>query len=342
MADTNVAIDVNPLVVGDQTKVADSLAEISPEEIAAMNWYYEMELKPGCFTGGFNKFTNMVPTHSLLERVDVSGLRTLDIGGMEGAFSVLLDRAGASVDVYDRVDMQDRIDLVQQAYGTQINYFGGDPFHIFVEDHINRGAEPYEFVLFSGVLYHVIEPMLFLHQIRALMRPGALMVLETSLIPDEECCLYFNHEGRFYKGSNYYQVSSAWLDYALRLLGFKVHNVEYIDNKEWKGDGRDVVRAAVLVELTSEPVVRTQDRWAQRKLVEVELEEFQVVPEYEPCSLADRIRPQGFNRLDITRREALHKGTQSLDITRLLQAKAPLKINDRTCVRHLEDQLKRS
>ena len=281
----------------------------------------------------------MIPTESLLKRVNVDGHRALDIGGMECAFSVLLDRAGADVEVYDRLDMSDRVKLVQEAYGSKFKYHSGIPFHDFANQQAKAGDKGYDFVLFSGVLYHVIEPMLFLHQIKSLMKPGGIMVLETSMIPDEECCLYFNEAGRFYQGSNYYQVSSAWLDYALRLLGFKIHNANYVDNKPWKGDGRDIVRGALIAELMDEPVTGPKDRWSRRKQVDAELAEFTEIPNHKSVDLSDRIQREGFQKFGKTRRELLHKGTQSLDLTKLLKMKKPMPFNERTCVRHLNDTL---
>jgi len=325
--------------IGDQSRIKKSFNKLTAGDIAALDWYYRMELKPGCFTGGFNVFTNMIPTASMLRRVNVDGLRALDIGGMECAFSVLLDRAGANVGVYDRLDMTDRIKLVKEAYESDFDYWAGQPFHDFAADRVKSKKEGFDFVLFSGVLYHVIEPTLFLYYMRSLMKPGALLVLETSLVPDDECCLYFNEAGRFYKGSNYYQVSSTWLDYTLRLLGFKIHNMDYVDNKPWKGDGRDIVRCALIAELTDKPVVGPRDRWAPRKQFDRELEEFISIPDYPSVDLSDRITPEGFKKYGVARRDLLHKGTQSVDLTKLLRTKPPLPINEEACVRFLKDTL---
>jgi len=325
--------------VGDQKRVRKKLKNLTAEEIATLSWYYKMELKPDCFTGGYTVFNNMIPTLSMLKRVDVKGLRTLDLGCMEGAFTVLLDKAGANVEAYDRIDMSDRIRLVKEAYNSKFKYHVGKPFHRFAEDQAAANAEGYDLVLFSGVLYHVIEPTLFLHYVKSVMKPGGIIVLETSLIPDEECCTYFNEAGRFYKLHNYHQVSSSWLDYTLRILGFKIHNMNYVESKPWKGDGRDIVRCALIAELTDEPVVGPRDKWAKRKLVDDELSEFMPIPKHKSVDLSDRIAREGFKKYGVERRELLHRGTQSLDLTKLLKLKKPLPFNEKTCVRYLADKL---
>jgi len=114
--------------------------------------------------------------------------------------------------------------------------------------------------------------------------------------------------------------------------------MNYVDSKKSK-DGHDIVRCALIAELTDEAVVGPRDKWARRDLVEDELAEFMTLPKHKSVNLSDRIARDGFRRYGVTRRDLLHKGTQSLDLTKLLRTKNPLPFNEKTCVRHLNDKL---
>ena len=74
-------------------------------DIRKKAWYYSVELRPGAFTSG-QMHQNMLVTKALLGRIDLRGTRLLDVGAMEGLFSVLAARAGADVTAYDRFDLR--------------------------------------------------------------------------------------------------------------------------------------------------------------------------------------------------------------------------------------------
>lgn len=180
---------------------------LSDDAICALKWYYEVELKPGVFTQG-SRFINMLPTKKLMERIDFSGLNVLDIGTMEGAFSVMLSRAGANVTAYDRIDLTDRIDIIKEVYQSDFDYRVGGAFHDFTKEFISRGCSKFDCLIFSGVLYHTIEPGLFLHNARSLLKNGGVMVFETACVVDHDAALFFNERGQFFKFTNYYQPST--------------------------------------------------------------------------------------------------------------------------------------
>ena len=137
------------------------LSDLSDDDIRALKYYYEVELRQNCFTQG-SRYINLIPTRKLMERIDFNGLRTLDVGIMEGAISVLLARAGADLTCYDRLDLSDRVNLVKQAYGCVFDYQSGMPFHHFAMAEKKKENYAYNAVVFSGVLYHAIDPLLFL------------------------------------------------------------------------------------------------------------------------------------------------------------------------------------
>lgn len=85
------------------------------------NWYYRIELEPGVMTGGRVRGTSSM-TRKIVAATDLKGARCLDIGTQEGLLAVLMARQGAvHVAAYDRLDLTDRLNLVQKAYGVSID-----------------------------------------------------------------------------------------------------------------------------------------------------------------------------------------------------------------------------
>jgi 2-polyprenyl-3-methyl-5-hydroxy-6-metoxy-1,4-benzoquinol methylase len=144
----------------------------------------------------------------------------LDIGVMEGRFSILAARAGGHVMAYDPLDLSPRINLVQEAYGVSFDYRPGEPFHKSTAKYHAEGFRGFQAIIFSGVLYHTVDPSIFLYYVQNLFRPGGYMVLQTSIVVDDECFRQFKDRERFTGVTKFYQVSNGWLNYILRFFGF--------------------------------------------------------------------------------------------------------------------------
>jgi SAM-dependent methyltransferase len=308
--------------------------ELSDEEIRSLKWYYEVELRPDVFTQG-SRFINMLPTRELMNRVNFSGLRVLDIGTMEGAFSMMLARAGASVTGYDRVNMLNRIDIVKSIYDVEIDYRAGDAFHKFAEKTRRSGEDNFDAVIFSGVLYHTIEPGLFLYNVRSLLKPGGIMVFETACVIDRDAALFFNERGRFFQFTNYYQPSTAWIDYYLRILGFQIVDVEFVDPMRPIHDGKHVSRVAMTCILSGDSIIEDDDIWGGKRLALKELREFAAFHVDQATDLSGRISPGTYSP------DLFYKNTpkQSLKLNDVLQAKPAIARDQSKCVMRLDDRL---
>jgi hypothetical protein len=57
------------------------LAALSDRAILDLDWYYQIELRPGIFTKG-NRWLNILPTRKLLAEVPAAERDVLDIGTM--------------------------------------------------------------------------------------------------------------------------------------------------------------------------------------------------------------------------------------------------------------------
>lgn len=314
----------------------DELPRMTDEEIRETKWYYTVELRPGVFTADQFKFINILPARMLLQKIDLSGLDVLDIGVMEGYFPMLMDRAGAKVTAYDRIDLTPRIETVKSVYRTEFDYQTGEFFHRFAERSREAGRS-YDFILFSGVLYHVIDPTLFVYHVRTLLRDGGTMLLETAAVVDDDAALLLNEAGRFFGGTNYYLPTTGWLDYYLRLLGFQIVDADYVDplQREQTFGGKRVTRVAMTCRLRGEPLLEEGDAWAPKGYYQPELAEYGKPVGGAAPDFSGRIECRDFD-------EKLYRevsGVRSLRLTEVLRETKGLVRDQARCVMKLEDRL---
>ena len=271
------------------------LNELADQDIRDSEWYYSCELRPGVFTKGHHH-SNVWVTRMLMSRIDFDGMRVLDIGAMEGYLTVLAMKAGATVTAYDRpTDFRYRVDLVKEAQKIDFEYVNGLPFNHYVWNHHKTMQPLFECIIFSGVLYHTIEPLLFLWFVRSLLRPGGIIVLETQSVLDNEPYLAANAHGRCIQGNNYYFPSTGWLDYYIRALGFRPIDIEYIYLRE--AYGRKMLRTGVTCILGAEDATREpDDTWTGRKTILRELAEYQEVVTAPSFCGVERISPATYGR----------------------------------------------
>lgn len=308
---------------------------LTRENFESVQWYYKIDLGDGVVTPGYN-YQNVIPTQKLLRACKLKGAHLLDIGVMEGALSILMEREGAKVVGYDRVDWTDKINLVKEAQQSSFEYHGGKTFHEFTKLAQREKMAPFDIVVMSGVLYHTIDPMLFLYYARCLMAPGSSFVIETSAVTDSECLMQFNNAGRFYSFTNYYQVSTGWLDYILRYLGFRILDVSYINAGQYMyGENKDmhVPRVALRCVLTGEQQLPEGDEWGRKNLMMRELAEYMPLESYpakDPAQFADTA---------VNPALPLHDGVDSVDVTAAIKATQPEKRNPDQTVLTLDSRL---
>lgn len=252
----------------------------------AQPWYYTIELAPGIYTPG-EQHVNVALTRRLLSRVEIGHeVRCLDVGIEEGLVSVLLGRRGAQVVAYDRVFSKERLDLVRDALDAGFELVG-EP----TENHANRlwfgrggptpgrgmplpqlrgtlaagGHGPFDVVVFSGVLYHVYDPLASLALIRGLVRTGGIVIVETAAVFDGALSLNLNSAARFAPLA-IWLPSLGCLDYLLRLVRLDPIDVVY------RGRGRG--RIAIACRAVDQPSGDPDDDFIVSPLHDYELAEY--------------------------------------------------------------------
>ncbi|MCA9053043.1 MAG: DUF1698 domain-containing protein [Planctomycetaceae bacterium] len=271
--------------------------------LADAQWYYEIELADGLVTPGY-RHVNIVLVRELLRHCHLQNQVCLDIGTQEFVSPVLMNRQGAqNVVAYDRLSLLDRYEAIQQVYEVEFDYVHGLALQHLKAGLRERGLPTrFDFVNFSGVMYHLVDPLVGLAIARSFVREGGLMLMESAVLRSAEYICEFNHRGERYPGYNYFLVSTATLDYWLRMLRLEVLDCAYV------GDN-DICRVAAVCRAVPEVVAEPQDDWMRGARLTTDFSSYgldfdelrssdPLVP-YQPHPHVQRISHDGLNSLDI-------------------------------------------
>ena len=227
-------------------------------------WYYNIEIEAGEFTAGADR-PSLALIRKLLRNVDVRDQDCLDLGTMEAVIPILLKRGGAKrVVAYDRfIESPVWLPDIKKIYDVDFDFVGGlrlEDLGARLDDKI--GTHFFDLVVFSGVLYHLINPMGYLGLVRSMCKIGGLFLFETRVQQDPREMLIFNNAGRFGKGNTYYIATTAWVDYMLRMLGLMPLYAVYVVRFQTHMSSR----LAVLCRSQVEPCpIDPNDEWVFQK-----------------------------------------------------------------------------
>ncbi len=141
---------------------------ISAEDASALAarddflWHQRFELANGIFTPGTNDVEWLLGTAGVPR--DLTGASVLDIGTTNGGTAFTLERRGASrVLATDIVDpMHFGFEAIAAALNSRVEFR-----QLSVYELGEAVQEPFDFVIFWGVLYHLRHPLLALDNVRA-------------------------------------------------------------------------------------------------------------------------------------------------------------------------------
>jgi tRNA (mo5U34)-methyltransferase len=148
------------------------------EELRATGWYHSIDLPDGRVIKGF------LSIEELRERFaefplpsNLSGKRVLDIGTWDGWFAFEAERRGADVVAIDNVEQQN-FHYARRELGSEVKYEVAEVYELR-----GRNFEPFDYVFFLGVLYHLRHPLLALEMVCALTKDVAIV---DSFIVDDD------------------------------------------------------------------------------------------------------------------------------------------------------------
>lgn len=292
------------------------LESLTQQDIEAMDWYYNVELKPGAFTNARIRGTSSM-TRDVVRNISLSGQRCLDLGAQECLLTAMMVRQGAAkVAAYDRLDLTDRIDLIKEAYNVDFDYYHSLQLNELPGRLKSEGVEPFDVVVFAGVLYHMIDPLAGLATARSFARQGGLVVVETSVMSRGDYTAEINAKGRYYPGSNYFQISLGTLDYFMRML-----HMRPIDLLHTKPSEDGVCRVTIVARAVDSVMPTQDDRWMRKRFVVQDMEAAHLFYD-ELKSDAEPVKYRPINEKLVN-----YEGTKQVDIWSSYEASPHHRIN---------------
>jgi 2-polyprenyl-3-methyl-5-hydroxy-6-metoxy-1,4-benzoquinol methylase len=226
------------------------------------DWYHTIELKPDVFTPG-KSYSNVALTRRILKACPIEGAVCLDVGAMDGMISAILHRRGARrVIACDRYDRRRHIGIVSRCLGADIDYVG----RVTLAEMRRLGpqlvGDPFDVIVFSGVLYHMYDPMNALALVRSMVRPGGIVVVESQAILTNKMVGYFNAAGSIDADQhNYWNMSVALLDYLFRYFRLKPLDCSYFTWGSSTEDGCSLARVCVACEAVTSALPDEGDQY---------------------------------------------------------------------------------
>jgi SAM-dependent methyltransferase len=118
----------------------------------------------------------------IMRSLDLKGKRVLDIGCRDGLFSFLAEQMGAE----EVIGIDSNLSL--GATELLIPYFGSrvKMVEMNVVDLTPETFGTFDFIVFTGILYHLRYPMWSLNVVSRLLVPGGRVLIETGMLYDDE------------------------------------------------------------------------------------------------------------------------------------------------------------
>lgn len=149
-------------------------------EVEDHNWFHSFPLWDGYVTKGRDRTAaKLAALDELGLPADMTGKRVLDIGAWDGAFSFEAERRGAQeVVALDHVDeTATGFPLARDVLDSAVTWRNRNIYHL---DPADLGT--FDIVLCLGVIYHLRHIVMGLDRVRAVMKPGAELFVETASI----------------------------------------------------------------------------------------------------------------------------------------------------------------
>jgi tRNA (mo5U34)-methyltransferase len=177
----------------------------------SMKWYHKIDLGNGIVTPGrdYDKLWNS--TRNVLNNIDYQNKSVLDIASWDGLWAFEAENRGAKQVIASDARFEGYENLLF-AHGV-LNSKVIPLCNVPVQDLENRlniiGLEPaFDIVHHFGLLYHLRDPMLSLAQVRKVLKPDGVVILETAFIDDDEnsYMAFSGLEGKHH----FYGISDTW------------------------------------------------------------------------------------------------------------------------------------
>jgi|ERR1700754_1204042 tRNA (mo5U34)-methyltransferase len=219
------------------TELAEPNSATLRERVDAYYWHHSIDLGNGVVTKGATSLdlTNRIAA-SLFDGIDLNGKSLLDIGAWNGAYSFEAKRRGCKRVLasdkfcwtHPEIKGRHTFDLALEALGLDV-----ETLEIDVPDIAPASVGVFDAVLFSGVFYHLINPVHLTRQISACARH--LLVLETHqdlLDSDRPGMIFYPGRGLAHDDTNWWGPNPQAVYEILREIGFT--RIFYQDSPQYE------------------------------------------------------------------------------------------------------------
>jgi tRNA (mo5U34)-methyltransferase len=151
-------------------------------EIRRHQWYHRIDLGNGIVTPG-RDYENVLwkPTRAFMKEVDFQGKRVLDIGCWDGMFSFYAEGLGAAEVIATDIVPRPTLELAASILRSGVRFQQGSAYHL----HRMFPANSFDIVIFNGVLYHLMAPMVALVAINWILKPNGTLLLESAYYTED-------------------------------------------------------------------------------------------------------------------------------------------------------------
>jgi tRNA (mo5U34)-methyltransferase len=160
-----------------------SQKSISEKVASVPHWYHQIPMPDGTLTPGINDSAGTLKIYdSLGFPRDFTGKRVLDIGCADGYLSFIAEKRGALevIAVDYRLPTASGFSVAAEILGSKVKHVVDNVYELSPEKY---GL--FDFVIFAGVLYHLRNPLLALDKVRAMVKVGGGVIVESHICDAE-------------------------------------------------------------------------------------------------------------------------------------------------------------
>ena len=203
-------LQLRTLLAKGDGRVDGTYEQLSRDDLlhiaGGLHWMHSIDLGDGFVTSG--QWCLASQQEQAIANIDFRGKKVLDIGCWDGLYSFEAERRGAS-EVYatDLVSQRPFADnptflIAHAARKSNVRYFP----KVSVYDIETLGVRDFNIVLFSGVYYHLKDPLRALAMLRRVMKDGALIYVEGAVLNEPGC-----HAAFYYRDCYRGDYSNWWV-----------------------------------------------------------------------------------------------------------------------------------